>query len=81
MQNHREQIIRVCKNGSVAFVHDHLDASEKIDSRMAESPMLVPGAPRFLAAATNYASHIAEQTREDRPARGVRSDLKAYVSF
>ena len=80
MQEHREQIVRVCKNGSVAFVHDHLTASSKIDSAMSEAPSFVPGAQGFPAAATNYGASIADQTRGDRPARGIKADNKAYVS-
>ena len=81
MQDHREQVIRIGKNGAVSFVHDSLDTSAQIDSYLAKTPVGSKKYKGFPSVASNYGSYIADRTRAERPGTTLRPDIKSYVSF
>ena len=73
MEN-RELHLRVAKNGSVNFVHEELSEVSKINNSMQRR-----SGDTYPSSATNYASHIASETRSSRT-QGHVEDKKAYVS-
>lgn len=61
MQNHREQHLRVWRNGSVAHVHDSLHLSSQIDSFLSTAPLGSDRFREFTAVAIDHSASIARK--------------------